>query len=157
MDRILISFIIIIIIISALNLKHDLICWNCKVMIMESRFVVSADLMREKSGVVFISSYNIIPFPLLSFSVLPPFPPNSSDAAPRSVDSSDLHRKMRTFVVPVRCSWNLEKKNQIHLRFVFVNGKKEIRETRGERERDVWICGKIGSWNSLREGERESA
>ncbi len=75
MDRILISFIIIIIIISALNLKHDLICWNCKVMIMESRFAVSADLMREKSGVVFISSYNIIPFLLLSFSVLPPFPP----------------------------------------------------------------------------------
>jgi hypothetical protein len=42
--------------------------------------------------------------------------------------------------VPVRCSWKSREKIQIHLRFVFVNGKKGIRETRGERERcvDLW-------------------
>jgi hypothetical protein len=37
---------------------------------------------------------------------------------------------------PFDAAGNLEKKNQIHLRFVFVNGKKEIRETQRERERE---------------------
>jgi hypothetical protein len=47
---------------------------------------------------------------------------------------------------PFDAAGNLEKKNQIHLRFVFVNGKKEIRETQREREREREreMCGFVG-------------
>jgi len=67
---------------------------------------------------------------------------------------------MRTFVVPVRCSWkSREKKSDPSSLCVRERKKRDTRdserERERERERDVWICGKIGSWNSLREGERE--